>query len=242
MLTTPTFEQIIRKLNIAFVMFLGLSISGGMAITGYVVEAALTDNTTFNQTINAGSLSVMIADAAYSEVGSPSITMGAKDFSWSCLTAGNRPTGTLGVAAQQIYVQNPDAADSGWTANLQGSASTNVWDTGSADYDFNDAGGSGCTDGVDAGDDDGGQMTVDPSGGAIAAGQCDSCDNTSGMSKGTSDAFVEGTTNAIDLFASDGTQDIGDWTLQTVTIYNTIPAEQSAGAYTLTMQVAVVAT
>ena len=55
--------------------------------------------------------------------------------------------------------------------SLAGSATTAVWDSAGTDIDFNDAGGSGCTDGGDA-DSLGGQLTVDPSGGTLAAGQC----------------------------------------------------------------------
>lgn len=55
--------------------------------------------------------------------------------------------------------------------SLAGSATTAVWDSAGTDIDFNDAGTSGCTDGGDA-DSLAGQLTVDPSGGTLAAGQC----------------------------------------------------------------------
>ena len=103
--------------------------------------------------------------------------MSSKTFSFSCLSGGSASTGTFGAAEQLIYVKNPDAADNGWTVSLAGSATTAVWDSSGTDYDFNDAGGSGCTDGADA-DSVGGQMTVDPSVGTLAAGACSSCVTT----------------------------------------------------------------
>ena len=163
--------------------------------------------------------------------------MNAYTFSFSCQSA----TGTFGTATEQVYVANPDAADNGWTASIAASATSDIWDSAGTDYDFNDPTSSGCTDGADAGDTVGGQMTVDPSGGSLAAGSCSSC-NTSGISLGSSNAFSEGATDSITLYSSDGTQDIGDWTLQGVSISNTVPAEQPAAAdYDIDMVVSVVA-
>lgn len=234
----PIFQTIIRKLNILSALVIAVLISGGLATMTYVI-AATNDNSAFNQTINAGSLSIAITNASYSVVDNPSITMGAKTFSWTCLTAGDRPTGTFGASDERIYVQNPDAADNGWRVDLAASGTTDVWDAGAAtDYDFNDDGGAGCTDGDDA-DAFGGEMTVDPSGGTITKGQCASCDTTS-VTVGTSEAFKEGVTDAIDLMTgAAGSDDIGDWYLTGVAIHNTIPAEQVPGAYALTMTVSV---
>ena len=85
-------------------------------------------------------------------------------------------------------------------------------------------------------------MTVNPSVGAIAVGDCGSCNNSTGMSLGSSNAFDEGVTDSITLYSSDGSQDIGDWTLQGVSISNTVPGEQpAAGDYDINMIVSVVA-
>jgi len=216
-------------------------VSGGLVTTTYVI-AATADNSTLSQTINAGSLSIAITDAAYAEVASPAITMGAKTFSWTCLTGADRPTGTLGTSSERIYVQNPDAADSGWRVDLAASGTTAVWDAGEAtDYDFNDDTEGGCTDAGDSPDLDafGGQMTVDPSGATIDTAQCANCVTTN-VTVGASDSFKEGTTDSIDLMTgAAGSDDIGDWYLKDVEIYNTIPAEQVPGAYSLTMTVSV---
>lgn len=103
--------------------------------------------------------------------------MSAKTFSFSCQSGGSASTGTFGTSSQAIYIKNPDASDTGWTVDLAASSPTAVWDS-AVDYDFNDAGGSGCTDGGDA-DSLGGQMTVDPSGGVLAVGACSTCTTTS---------------------------------------------------------------
>ena len=167
--------------------------------------------------------------------------MSAKTFSFSCLSGGSASTGTFGTASQVIYIKNPDAADNGWTVSLAGSATTAVWDSAGTDYDFNDAGGSGCTDGADA-DSLGGQMTVDPSVGTLAVGQCSSC-GTSNITKGSSSSFVEGTTNSITvLTGAAGSDDFGDWKLTGVSVSQTVPAEQGAqNDYDINMTLSIVA-
>lgn len=198
------------------------------------IYAASTSN--FTQTINAGTLSIDIVDGSYASVGSPGVSFGATTFSFTCGSA----TGTLGTATQQIYVKNPDAADGGWTASIAGSAITAVWDGAAADYDFNDPTSAGCTDGAD-GDSVAGQMTVNASGGTLAVGSCSSCVTTN-ITKGTSSAFSQGTTDSITLLsAAAGSSDIGDWTLQGVSLSQTIPAEQPAASdYDINMVLSVV--
>jgi hypothetical protein len=116
-----------------------------------------------------------------------------------------------------------------------------VWDGSVADYDFNDAGGSGCTDAGDA-DSVGGQMTVNAAAGTLSTGSCSSC-STSNISKGSSTAFVSGTTNSITILnASASSDDIGDWGLTGVSISQTIPAEQPAASdYNINMVLTVTA-
>lgn len=222
-----TVQKITRKLLGELNLFLAAVLAILMAIglgTATYVFASSTSN--FTQTINAGSLSTDIVDAAYASVGSPTVAMTAATFSFSCQTA----TGTFGTATQQIYVSNPDAADGGWTLTVAASATTDVWDSAGTDFDFNEAGSAGCVDDGATTDADGlgGQMTVDPSGGTLAVGNCSSCAVTN-ITKGSSTAFVEGTTNSVTLLtAAAASSDIGDWTLQSVSISQKIPAEQPA--------------
>lgn len=215
-------DKVLRKVNfgavaIAVSVFV---VAGGVAT---YVWASSTSN--FQQTINAGTLAVDIVDASYVTVGSPSVAMGAVSFNFACQTA----TGTFGSATQQIYVTNPDAADNGWVVSLAGSAATAVWDSAGTDYDFNDPTTSGCADGGDA-DSLSGQLTVNPSVGTLAAGQCNSCVTTN-ITKGSSTGFNQGTTDSITvLTGAAGSNDIGDWTLQGVSLSQTIPEEQPAAA------------
>lgn len=202
---------------------------------GTYVYASSTSN--FTQTINTGTLAVDIVNGSYASVGSPSVAMGAATFSFACQAA----TGSFGTATQQIYVQNPDAADAGWTVSLAASAATAVWDSAGTDYDFNDPTTVGCTDGADA-DSLGGQLTVDASGGTLAAGQCAGC-TTSNVTRGSSGAFNQGTTDSITvLTGAAGSNDIGDWTLQGVSLSQSIPAEQPAASdYDINMVLSVAA-
>lgn len=184
--------------------------------------ASSTTNVT--QTINAGTLATDIVDGSYVSVSSPSVALGAVAFSFTCQSS----SGTLGTASQQIYIANPDAADNGWSLTLAASGgATAVWDSAGTDLDYNDSGGSGCTDGADA-DSLAGQLTVDASGGTLAVGGCSSC-ATSNISLGSSAAFVQGTTNSITIATgSAASNDIGDWTIRGVSLSQTIPAEQPA--------------
>jgi hypothetical protein len=209
----------------------------GLVGLGQIINAAATSE--FQVTINSGTLSVDIADStsSYSSVGSPSVTFSAQDFSFSC----GSTSGTLGTATEAIYVQNPDAADSGWTVSIAASATTDVWDSTGTDFDFNDPTTSGCADGADA-DSLAGQLTVDASGGTLSAGDCSSC-TTANISLGSSNAFNEGTVDSVTLLtAAAGSDDIGDWQLTGVSLSQTIPAEQPAASdYTLSMTLSVVA-
>jgi len=213
-------------LGFAFIFIIG---------TASIALAANTSN--FQQTITAGTLSVDITDASYVTVGSPSVTFGSTAFSFSCQTT----TGVFGTTTQQIYIQNPDAADNGFTVSLAGSSPTAVWDSAGTDFDFNDPTSAGCADGGDA-DTVGGQMTVDASVGTLATGDCAGC-STTGITLGASDSFEEGTTNSITLLtAASGADDIGDWTVQDINISQTIPAEQPAATdYNINMTLSILA-
>lgn len=118
-----------------------------MIATSGIVLAATSN---FTQTINAGTLAIDIVDASYVTVGSPSVSMSATTFSFTCLTGGSASTGTFGTSSQVIYIKNPDAADNGWVVSLAASATTAVWDSAGTDFDFNDPTTSGCGDGADS--------------------------------------------------------------------------------------------
>ncbi len=195
------------------------------------VTVVAANNSTFNQTINAGTLATDIMDASRVTVASPSVTMSAKTFSFDCQSGGSASTGTFGTNTQRIYVTNPDAADNGWTLTLAAtSGATSLW---SSNIDFNDAGGSGCTDGADA-DSAAGQLTVDPSVGTITT-DCTGCVTTN-VSKGSSTAYAQGTTDSVTLLnAAAGSDDIWRGYLTGATLSQTIPAQTAAGSYSINM-------
>lgn len=216
----------LRKLNIALAFTLAVLFVGVLGSITYVLALSTS---TFNQTINAGTLAIDIVDGSFVTVGSPSVTMNALTFSFSSQTS----TGTFGTATEQIYIANPDAADNGWSVTVAASSTTSTWDSAGTDFDFNDASST-----VDGPDDDSlaGQMTVDPSGATLATSTCASC-TLVGVSLGSSNAFDEGTIDTITIVtAAASSTDIGDWDVQAVSISQVIPAEQPAASdYTIDM-------
>lgn len=233
-------NYLLKKLDVALALLLTVLITGGVGV-GMLVFAAATP--TFNQTINPGTLAVDVVDASYVTVGSPSVTMGAVTTGFSCLTGGSAASGTLGTATQQIYVQNPGAANAGWDVTIAAtSGTTATWsDGGTNTYDFNDGAGSGCTDGADT-DTAKGQMTVDASGGTVAQGQYSS--NTTSVTAGSSASFQETGTPVSSitiLTGAAGSDDLGDWKITGISVKNTIPAMQAAASYSLGMTLTVTA-
>ena len=231
---TSLFQFSLRRLTVQILLIPIMIIMLAFGSVSYVY-ASSTSN--FTQTVNAGTLAVDIVDASYVTVGSPSVTMDAVTFSFGCQTA----TGSFGSASQVIYVSNPDAADNGWTVSLAASATTAVWDSAGTDYDFNDPTTSGCTDSGDA-DSVGGELTVNPNAGTLAAGQCASCVTTN-VSKGSSNSFEEGVTDSITILTgAAGSNDIGDWKLTGVSLSQTVPAEQPAASdYDISMVLSILA-
>ncbi len=228
-------DNILRgKTKILNLLFLAFFVS----TIGSILYVFAADTSTFNQTINSGTLTVDIVDDTYVSVSAPSIDMSTLSFGFTCQTS----TGTFGTTTQQIYVKNPDAADSGWTVSLAASLDTDLWDSAGTDFDFNDPESSGCLDGATDSDTYGGQMTVDASGGSISVGSCSSC-TTTGVSAGSSDSFAEGVTDDITIISgATESDDIGDWTLQGVSISQKVPAEQPAAAdYSINMVLSILA-
>ncbi len=197
-----------------------------------VVNAAPTP--TFNQTINAGVLSTDILDAALVPVAAPAFTMTAKNYAFTCQSGGNASTGLLGANAQRLYVINPGGANNGWTLTMAATAGpTALWTAGANTFDFNDAGGAGCTDAADT-DTKGGQLTVDPSVSTLTV-DCASC-TTSNVTKGSSTAYVEGTANSVTLLnAAAASDDSWRGYITGAGLSQVIPAEQPAGVYSLNM-------
>ncbi len=225
----------IKRINLAFISMLLvlLSFSG-------VASAASTPDLT--QSITAGTISTDILDGSRVPVGSPTFALGSKTFSFNCQSGGSASTGLLASASQRMYVINPDGADNGWTLAVAATSGiTSVWENAGATqtYDFNDPGGSGCTDGGDA-DTRGGQLTIDPSVSTLTT-DCVSCTATS-VTKGTSTAFNQGTTDSVTLLnAGSGSDDVWRGYLTDIGLSQSIPAEQSVDSYDINFTVTVTA-
>jgi len=184
----------------------------------------LSSTSSVTQVIEPGILSTDFVDDSYQSISNPSVAMSNEDFSFIC----NSSSGTLGTSSQKIYVLNPDSADGGWSLTIAPANTTDLWVGSNGSYDFNDASGSGCSDGVDT-DSYAGQMSINPSVGTLVKGACPSC-NTTGISKGSLASFSEGTINSITLLSADASSsDMGDWLLTGVSVSQSIPGEQPAG-------------
>lgn len=229
-----------KKSKISYQLLAGLVVSACL-LTSSASAAPASDVT---QVINAGTLSVDILDASRIGVGSPTIAMGAKSFSFDCQNAGSSSTGTLGTGTQRLYVMNPSASTpNGWSVSLAPTAgATATWsNTGATKrFDFNDASGTGCTDGADT-DTYSGQMTVNPSAGTVTT-DCATCTAT-GVTRGSSASYSEGSVNSVTLLtASAGASNPWRGYLTGVGISQSIPAEQLPdSSYSLNMTMTVVA-
>lgn len=206
-----------------------------MALTS-VPAVYAASNSTLTQTITAGVLSTDILDAVRAVLASPSVTMSSKAFSFDCQTGGNASSGTIGTNTERLYVSNPSAANNGWSLTIAatgGAAST--WANGGATrkIDFNDATTGGCSDGVDT-DTSSGQMTINPSVGTLTT-DCASCTAT-GVTKGASASFAEGTLNSLTLLsAAAASDDVWRGYLTGASISQVIPGETPADAYTVNL-------
>lgn len=185
-----------------------------LGVTAPVAHAALTANSTFSQTITAGTISTDFRDASNVLVGSPSFTMNAATLSTSQQTI----TGTFGTSSQRVSIDNPGGADNGWTLALNATTpGTGTWTSGGNTYAYNGSAAAG-------------QLTVDPS---VATLTVRSGTSTS-IAKGTSSAF-SGSTPITLLSAAAASDNIWNGYLTGVSLSQTIPANQVAGTYTLSM-------
>lgn len=199
------------------------------ALATLIVPATVfaANTPTLNQTINAGTLStdILQTDDA-TPVASPAVAFGALNRSFTCQTT----TGTLGDTNNKVNVSNM-ATNNGWTlaiAATGGAAAT--WTSGANTYKYNDATGSGCTNG---------QLTINPSVTTITT-DCSSVCNAVTVTKGSSTAFVSGTADSVTL-ASASTGTAWKGFLTGVSLSQKVPASQVAGSYSLGMTITVTA-
>jgi len=217
-------SKMFRKLNITTALTLALVLTGVLS-GATAILASTTSN--FKQTINPGTLATDIVDASYVSVSSPSVTMSSSTFSFECSSS----SGIFGTASEQIYVSNGHAANDGWTLSLAASSPSDLWASAGTPFDFNNPAGSGCT---------GGQMTVNPSAGAVTGAPSYS---TTGIVKGSAASFSQGVTDTVTLLsAAASSLNAGKWVLTGVDVSQAIPAEQPAATdYNINMVLSIVA-
>jgi hypothetical protein len=202
----------------------------------FVPAAYAASNSTLTQTITAGVLSTDILDASRNPVASPAVSMSSKAYAFDCQSGVDSSSGTLGTNTERLYVSNPSAANDGWSLTIAAtSGATSSWANAGATraIDFNDPTTGGCSDGADT-DSSSGQMTIDPSVGTLTT-DCASCTAT-GVTKGSSAAFAEGTLNSLTLLsAAAGSDDVWRGYLTAADIKQVIPGETPADSYTLNL-------
>jgi hypothetical protein len=191
-------------------------------IAAPVTQAALTDSSLFSQQITAGTLSTAIRNSGdTADVAAPNVPFTALSVSTACQTS----TGTYGTNTERIYVDNPGASATGWTLALAATGgATAKWVSGSNNYAFNSAAGSGCTSG---------QLTINPAAGSVNPV---SPATTTGITLGSSASFVSGTTDSITLVnAAAASDDIWRGYILGIGASQKVPANTPVGSYSIDM-------
>lgn len=187
-----------------------------------IANAASTATSELTQQITAGVLSTDILDETGADVASPT-------FAMSAATVSNQQqsvTGTFGSNTQRVTVDNPQAANNGWTLTWNATVpGTGVWtDGGTNTYPYNDSVANG-------------RLTVDPSVGSLTP----VVGTSTGITLGSSTSFT-GVTPVTLITAAAGSDDVWNGYITGVGLVQTIPASQPAGSYTLDMTQTVTAT
>ncbi len=186
-----------------------------------VVYAANTVQ--FSLVISAGSLTVDIRSTGTgASVASPQIAFSNRNFS----AGGQSAAGILPAIGQEIFVDNQDSADSGWTLSIAptGSDRNATW-----------VGANAATNTLTINSPTGGLLTVDPSAAVISSVNPTgvTC-NTDGVSRESSANFTSVDSITL-LTATSASDDICQYTLSQVDLTQTIPANQAADSYSLGM-------
>ncbi|MFA6183478.1 MAG: hypothetical protein WC682_00055 [Parcubacteria group bacterium] len=198
----------------------------------FAIKTSANNQSQLNQSVSDGVKAIDIVDAGGTTVASPSVSFTSATFSF----ATQDTTGTLGVSAERIRIFNPTATAT-WTASIAGSATTATWTTGSAYYDFNDATGSGYTDGADT-DVYGGQLNIAPAGGTLAG--VSGCVTTN-VSLGSNSAFSEGSIDSITLASgAAGASTFCRWDVTNIGLTQKMPASQVSGSYALNLVLSII--
>ena len=196
----------------------GLLVAGATVLSSVsLVNAAPVGQ--LNQSINAGTITTDIVDAAGAPVAGASFNMAPTSISTMCQTS----TGSYGSNSQRVAVDNPGGANGGWTLAIALTDGPDAdWVSGSDTYKADSPAGSGCTNG---------QLTLDPS--AATLGLIGASTST-GITQGPAAAFSNGVLDSITLINAAGTSDdIWSGYLTDIDISQTIPPQTAAGSYSI---------
>ena len=197
--------------------------------------SALTTYTSYPEVVITNDYGVTIVDAAGTEVAAPLVNFGLATISTTqCVPQ----TAVLGTSSQKIRINN-DLVKNGWNVSIAATGGpTARWTAGVNGYDFNDPGGSpaGCADGGDA-DPVAGQLRVNPSGATIAQETAPTAGcTTTGLTRGSSTTFSQGSTDVITLVAgAPTTQRFCYWDVTNIALQQYVPPVIPAGTYTIDM-------
>ena len=212
-----------------------LSSTVGLALmwcvaTSLLIVAYAASSIQFSLTVSVGSLTVDIRDSSTkASIASPVFNFGTANFS----NSGTSVTGTFPAAGTEIFIDNQDAADSGWSLTFAPRTSAT-----------NYVGSGGGNNALTIDSSSTGQLTINSSSATLTAISPTgvTCDST-GVSLGSSTAFdddeANSGTNAVTsitlLTAAAASADICQYSLTGVSATQTIPANQPAGSYSITM-------
>jgi hypothetical protein len=136
-------HTLLRRLNLSLAFFVTFFAFVVVTLTGFTFASSTAN---FTMVINPGSLAVRIIDNLFHPVSNPSVTFDNKFYSKNCQNA----LTFFGTTQEQIYIENPQAADHGWSVTLAALNPTSVWSSGTDMMDFNDPTANACEDGNDS--------------------------------------------------------------------------------------------
>lgn len=185
-----------------------------MIAGGGVALAATTANSQLTQQINAGTLSTSILDTTGGVVATPSFGMSATTVS---NTAVQTSTGTLGTNDQRLTVDNPGAANNGWTLALAG-ASGAAWTSGANTYPFNAATSAQ------------GQLSITSAGTVTPV-----IGGATGVSGASTSTFSNSTSSITIMDATSSAANVWNGYITGIGLSQTVPVGTPAGSYTLNL-------
>ncbi len=182
----------------------------------------------FSFTISPGQLTADIRTiTTQNSVAAPEVAFGSTAFK----RADNAVSATLPASGQELFIDNQDAADSGWTLTIApegGGGGTSTWVGADHTLTINSA--------------TGGRLTINPGDGTLTSySPTNVTCSTSGVSLGGETSFVSNNSVTL-LTAAGGAADICQYGMTGISMVQRVPVNQPADNYSITMSLTVAAT